>query len=77
MGDAELQTGRVLTFQEDEYRFGRGVLRIQVTQVHGSRHDDGHDWVQVTGVARSWDGRPQGWRTAYIRADKLRAAQRG
>lgn len=70
--------GRILTFQEKDYRFGRGVLRIQIMSLGGVEfRDDGVDWIRVSGLARAWNGAPAGQRTVYIRADKLEAARRG
>jgi hypothetical protein len=64
----------VLIFDEADYRFGTGPLRLVVTRVHWNapQRDGAEVWYEVQGIEMTGDGREVGARTALVRASRLR-----
>jgi hypothetical protein len=68
---------RVWTFDETDYLFGAGALRMIVESVDWSRprERDGETWYDVTGVEVTPEGRVVGPRRTTVRASRLRIAR--
>jgi hypothetical protein len=68
----------VWTFDEADYRFGTGLLRMTVEHVNWSAPvlQDGETWYEVAGTEMSADGRVIGPRQAAVRASRLSALRR-
>jgi hypothetical protein len=66
-------TSRVVTFSEEDYRYGLGPLRIRVDHIDRSNpaHYDGETWYRVEGVQLGHNGAELGCREVLIRARRL------
>ncbi|MEU4420889.1 hypothetical protein AB0F81_09695 [Actinoplanes sp. NPDC024001] len=69
---------RVWTFDEPDYLFGTGPLRMIVERVDWSqpRMRDGETWFDVQGVEVTADGRVVGPRRTTVKASRLRGPGR-
>jgi hypothetical protein len=65
---------RVWTFEESDYLFGSGELRMIVESIDWSRPrlHDGDTWYEVQGVEVTGDGRVVGPRRTTVKASRLR-----
>ena len=65
---------RVWTFDENDYLFGAGALRMIVESVDWSRprERDGETWYDVQGVELTPDDRVVGPRRTTVKASRLR-----
>jgi hypothetical protein len=68
----------VWAFDEADYRFGEGTLRMTVDRVDWSSpvQQDGETWYEVAGIELSADGRVVGPRRTMVRASRLSALRR-
>lgn len=71
--------GTILTFAEEDYRYGIGPLRLRVDRVLAGApvSHDGDLWYEVEGVEISDQGRVIGPRRATVRASRLPTMRRG
>jgi hypothetical protein len=67
---------KVWTFEENDYLFGAGTLRMIVDTVDWSRPrvHDGQTWYDVQGVEIAADGRVIGPRRTSVKASRLTPA---
>ena len=70
---------RVWTFDESDYLFGAGALRMIVETVDWSRPRvrDGETWYDVQGVEVTTDDRVIGPRRTTVKASRLRTVPTG
>ncbi|GIF01685.1 hypothetical protein Ari01nite_91490 [Paractinoplanes rishiriensis] len=63
----------VCTFQEADYRFGAGPLRMTIEYVDWSHpvQYDSETWYEIVGVEQTETGREVGRRRALVRARQL------
>ena len=68
----------VYAFDEADYRFGEGTLRMTVDRVDWSSpvQQDGETWYEVAGIELSADGRVVGPRRTMVRGSRLSALRR-
>ena len=68
---------RVWTFDESDYLFGAGALRMIVESVDWSRPRvrDGETWYDVQGIEVTLEGRVVGPRRTTVKASRLRIAK--